>query len=116
MALASPIKMFLRSGTRTGGHLMRTSPVNVVDPTDMAGNERDNLSHIVEEIVESGTIKLDALPEPLRAQLLFALDACAKGQVVAAVANGKPLTSTEAAGLLGMSRTPPCPAVRRGPH
>ena len=84
---------------------MRTSPVNVVDPTDMAGNERDNLSHVVEEIVESGTIELDALPESLRAQLLFAIDACAKGQVVAAVANGKPLTSTEAAGLLGMSRT-----------
>ena len=70
---------------------MRTSPVNVVDPTDMAGNERDNLSHIVEEIVESGTIKLDALPEPLRAQLLFALDACAKGQVVASGDNNQVL-------------------------
>lgn len=35
----------------------------------------------------------------------IALDAFARGEQVAAVASGKPLTTTEAANLLGMSRT-----------
>ena len=87
------------------GTPMRTVPVSVVDPAEMAGGERDELNRVVGEIEESGTIELDALPAAVRAQLLFALDACAKGQVVATVAEGKPLTSTEAARLLGMSRT-----------
>ena len=41
----------------------------------------------------------------MREQLLFAVEAYARGQSVAAVATGKPLTSTEAAKLLGVSRT-----------
>ncbi len=41
----------------------------------------------------------------MRTQFRFALDAFARGETVAAVANGKPLTSNEAAKLLGMSRT-----------
>ncbi len=84
---------------------MRTAPVSVVNPAEMAGEERDDLRRVIGEIVESGTIELDALPASVRAQLLFALDAHANGQVVTAVSNGKALTSNEAAGLLGMSRT-----------
>ena len=81
---------------------MRTVPARVVDPAEMAGDERDDLKRVVGEIEESGTIELDALPAAVRALLLFTLDACAKGQIVATVAGGKPLTPTEAAGLLGM--------------
>ncbi len=84
---------------------MRTSPVNVVDAADLAADERDQLRHVAEDAVTSGRIVLESLPEAVRAQLLFAVDAYARGESVAAVATGKPLTSNEAAKLLGMSRT-----------
>jgi excisionase family DNA binding protein len=84
---------------------MRTSPVNVVDPADLADEERDQLRHVVEDVATSGKIDLGSLPEAVRAQLLFAVDAYSRGESVAAVATGKPLTSNEAAKLLGMSRT-----------
>lgn len=84
---------------------MRTSPVNVVDPTDLPADERERLQHIAEEAASSGKIDLESLPPAVRDQLRFAIDAYARGESVAAVATGKPLTSTEAAKLLGMSRT-----------
>lgn len=84
---------------------MRGSPVNVVDPADLAEGERDLLRHVADEAETTGTIDLESLPPAVREQLLFAIDAYARGESVAAVATGKPLTSTEAAKLLGMSRT-----------
>jgi len=84
---------------------MRTSPVNVVDPTDLADDERDQLRHVAEDAMTSGKIDLESLPAAVREQLLFAIDAYSRGESVAAVATGKPLTSNEAAKLLGMSRT-----------
>ena len=84
---------------------MRTSPVNVVDPIDLADDERDQLRHVAEDAVTSGKIDLESLPVAVREQLLFAIDAYSRGESVAAVATGKPLTSNEAAKLLGMSRT-----------
>lgn len=84
---------------------MRTSPVNVVDPTELSEDERDRLGHVADDVARTGTIDLATLPEPVREQLRFAFDAYARGETVAAVANGKPLTSNEAAKLLGMSRT-----------
>ena len=83
---------------------MRTSPVNVVDPADLADAERDQLRHVAEDAVTSGKIDLELLPEAVRAQFLFAVDAYARGESVAAVATGKPLTSNEAA-QLSQSRT-----------
>lgn len=84
---------------------MRTSPVNVVDPADLGADERELLQHAAEDATTSGQLDLQCLPEAVRAQLLFALDAYSRGESVAAIAAGKPLTSTEAAKLLGMSRT-----------
>jgi excisionase family DNA binding protein len=91
--------------TTTGGTLMRTSPVNVVDPTELADDERDRLGHLADDVARTGTIDLAALPIAVREQLRFALDAYARGETVSAVATGKPLTSNEAAKLLGMSRS-----------
>lgn len=84
---------------------MRTSPVNIVDPTDLAVEDRARLQHAAADAQSSGTIDLASLPPAVREQLLFAVEAYARGESVAAVATGKPLTSTEAAKLLGMSRT-----------
>jgi len=84
---------------------MRTSPVNIVDPTDLAAEERERLQHAAAVAETSGKIDLETLPPAVREQLLFAIEAYARGESVAAVATGKPLTSTEAAKLLGMSRT-----------
>lgn len=84
---------------------MRISPVHVVDPADLAANERDQLRHVAKDAASSGKIDLASLPEAVRAQLLFAIDAYSRGESVAAVATGMPLTSSEAAKLLGMSRT-----------
>lgn len=84
---------------------MHTSPVNAVDRADLADDERDQLRHVAEDVATSGKIDLESLPEAVRAQLLFAIDAYSRGESVAAVATGKPLTSSEAAKLLGMSRT-----------
>lgn len=84
---------------------MRGSPVNVVDPADLAEDDRDRLRHAADEAESTGKIDLESLPPGVREQLLFAIDAYARGESVAAVATGKALTSTEAAKLLGMSRT-----------
>lgn len=84
---------------------MRNSPVITVDPTELPDDARTQLDAAVDEAKTSGKLDLSALPDDVRAQLLFALDAFARGEQVAAVASGKPLTTTEAAELLGMSRT-----------
>lgn len=84
---------------------MRNSPVNVVDPSELAEDERNRLGNVVDDLARTGTLDVATLPEPVQEQLRFALDAIVRGETVAAVANGKPLTSTEAAKLLGMSRT-----------
>jgi excisionase family DNA binding protein len=84
---------------------VRTSPVNVVDPADLADDERDQLRHVADAATSTGKVDLESLPAAVRAQLLFAIDAYSRGESVAAVATGKPLTSTEAAKLLGMSRS-----------
>src|SRR5690606_25781939 len=85
--------------------IVRTSPVNIVDPTELAADERKRLQHAAAAAETSGKIDLDSLPPAVREQLRFAIEAYARGESVAAVATGKPLTSTEAAKLLGMSRT-----------
>jgi len=79
--------------------------VNVVDPADLAEDDRDRLRHVADEAESTGKIDLESLPAAVRGQLLFAIDAYSRGESVAAVATGKPLTSNEAAKLLGMSRT-----------
>jgi len=79
--------------------------VNLVDPTEFAAQERERLQHAATDAETSGKIDLDSLPRAVRDQLLFAIEAYSRGESVAAVATGKPLTSTEAAKLLGMSRT-----------
>lgn len=84
---------------------MRTSPVNVVDPSELEEGDHARLRHAANDATATGTIDLNSLPEAVRAQLLFAVDAYSRGETVAAVAGGKPLTSSEAAKLLGMSRT-----------
>lgn len=84
---------------------MRNSPVVTVDPTDLPVDERDRLDAVLDEAQQSGKLDLSTLPDDVRAQLLFALNAFARGEQVTAVASGKPLTTTEAAELLGMSRT-----------
>lgn len=84
---------------------MRNSPVITVDPAELPVDALGRLDAAVDEAKTSGKLDLSALPDDVRAQLLFALDAVARGEQVAAVASGKPLTTTEAAELLGMSRT-----------
>lgn len=85
--------------------MMRTSPVLTVDASGMPADARDRVQDSADSARQSGTLDLAALPDDVRAQIFFALESIAKGQQVAAVANGKPLTTTEAAALLGMSRT-----------
>ncbi len=103
--MVCPMNSVTRTSTGgTGCDDLRTSPVNVVDPTELADDERDHLGHVAEDAARTGTIDLATLPESVRDQLRFALDAYSRGETVAAVANGKPLTSNEAAKLLGMSR------------
>ena len=84
---------------------MRTSPILIVDPTDFAVDDLERLQLASDNAESSGKIDLESLPAAVREQLLFAIDAYSRGESVAAVATGKPLTSTEAAKLLGMSRT-----------
>jgi excisionase family DNA binding protein len=84
---------------------MRSSPVVTVDPTELPDGACDRLDAAVDEAKDSGKLDLTALPDDVRAQLLFALDALDRGEQVAAVASGRPLATTEAAELLGMSRT-----------
>ena len=84
---------------------MRNSPIATVDPADLLDIERERVASVLDEAKSNGTLNLAALPDGVRTQLFFALDAVARGKHVAAVADGKPLTTTEAAELLGMSRT-----------
>jgi excisionase family DNA binding protein len=84
---------------------VRNSPVVTVDPNGLPAEVLARLDVAVDEARASGKLDLSALPDDVRAQLFFALGAVARGQQVAAVASGKPLTTTEAADLLGMSRT-----------
>lgn len=76
-----------------------------VDATELPSDERDRVGAAADDAKHNGTLDLTSLPDDVRAQLLFALDAVARGEQVTAVASGKPLTTTEAAELLGMSRT-----------
>lgn len=84
---------------------MRNSPIVTVDPNTMPAEARSSLASALRDANETNTIDLSSLPTEVRAQLLFALDAIYHGRTVAAVAHGKPLTTTEAADLLGMSRS-----------
>lgn len=86
---------------------MRNSPLNVVDPTtDLADDDCRLLSRVANDAASSGTLDLNSLPGPVRKQLFFALQCLAQGEAVAAIStNSKPLSSTEAAKALGMSRT-----------
>lgn len=84
---------------------MRNSPLNVVDPKSLAADELSLLSRVAEDAADKGTLDLSALPDPVQDQLMFALHSLAHGDVVAAISTSKPLSSTEAAKALGMSRT-----------
>jgi len=84
---------------------MRNSPIATVDPADLLDTDRERVAALLDDAKVNGTLDLSALPDDVRTQLFFALDAVARGKHVAAVADGKPLTTTEAAELLGMSRT-----------
>ena len=84
---------------------MRNSPVVTVDPTEISAPERELVAEAAARAKEAAVLDLAALPESVRAQVHFALDSLAHGRQVAAVATGKALTTSEAAELLGMSRT-----------
>lgn len=84
---------------------MRNSPVVTVDPTEISAPERELVAKAAARAKEADVLDLAALPESVRAQVLFALESLAHGRQVAAVATGKALTTSEAAELLGMSRT-----------
>ncbi len=84
---------------------MRNSPLNVVDPASLPADDLSLLNRIAEDAADNGTLDLSALPDPVRDQLMFALYTLAHGDVVAAISTSKPLSSTEAAKALGMSRT-----------
>lgn len=83
---------------------VRNSPVLTVDVLD--DPSRSQVEAAVEDAKKDGTIDLNSLPQDVRAQVFFALDALAHGRSVAAlITDGKPLTTTEAAEALGMSRS-----------
>ena len=85
---------------------MRTAPVQVVDPSTFTAEERESIEAIAHEATrDMETLDLSRLPGAVREQLYFALVAMAKGEIVAAIAENKPLTTNEAARLLGMSRS-----------
>lgn len=68
--------------------------------------EQPRVSHAVEIASSTGRIDLNELPQDLRAVALLALEAYARGeQITAIVEGGAPLTTTEAATALGVSRT-----------
>jgi len=80
--------------------------MNVVDPAELADEDREMLGQAAAAAEETGKVDLASLPVAVREQLMFALNAYHRGERVAAVASGgKDLSSTEAAELLGMSRT-----------
>jgi excisionase family DNA binding protein len=84
---------------------MRNSPVVAVDLTEMSAPDLERVTEAAVSAKDGAVLDLAALPEAVRAQLLFVLDSLAHGHRVAAVATGKALTTSEAAELLGMSRT-----------
>lgn len=84
---------------------MRNSPVITVDPTKFAEADQDCVEAALEHASDGGLIDAGSLPDEVRGQLVFALTALVRGEQVTAVAKGKPLTTSEAAGLLGMSRS-----------
>src|SRR5262245_56664005 len=84
---------------------MRNSPVHTIDPSEFAADERRQLETAAELAEQDQKINLADLPPNVADQLLFALKALSRGDKVAAIANSKPLTTSEAAELLGMSRT-----------
>jgi excisionase family DNA binding protein len=84
---------------------MRNSPVIEVNPDSLDETDRARLNAETVVAEQTGTIDLSKLPLEVAKQLLSALKALARGESVAAVTSGKALTTTEAAQLLGMSRT-----------
>lgn len=84
---------------------MRNSPVTVVDAELFTTDTIDAVRAVVHAARQTGTVDLASLPEAARSQLQFTLDAYARGETVFTVADTKPLTSSEAAKLLGVSRT-----------
>lgn len=84
---------------------MRNPPIFAVDPTEFLPDELDNLDCALSDARNSGKFDLSSLPSNVREQLIFALDSLARGDQVTVISNSKPLTTTEAASVLGMSRT-----------
>ena len=85
---------------------MRTSPIYVVDPTELPNVDQIRLGVVATEAARTGKIDFNELPEAIRESALFALAAFARGEKVTTIVDGgKPLSSTEAAAALGMSRT-----------
>jgi excisionase family DNA binding protein len=80
-----------------------TAPALTVRPVPA---EQSRVSQAAAIASDTGRIDLNELPEDLRAVALLALEAYARGeQITAIVEGGAPLTTTEAAGALGVSRT-----------
>lgn len=85
---------------------MRTSPVLTVDPSNLLGADIQRVREAVDVVKHENKLDVANLPDAVREQLVVALEAIAHGQSVASVVIGdKPLTTTEAAKLLGMSRS-----------
>ena len=84
---------------------MRNSPVSTVDPEALDDDARAQVSAIAHQAGDSGVIDLSSLPRDVVDQLQLVLESLAAGTKVSMVAEGKPLTSREAADLLGMSLT-----------
>lgn len=85
---------------------MRNSSLNVVNPNqDLGADDRDQLCRIVEDAAESGSLDFHGLPQAVQDQLVFAVQCLSHGEAVAAIRTTQPLSSTEAARALGMSRT-----------
>ncbi len=84
---------------------MRNPPIATVDPADLLDTEREHVAAVLDDPKSSGTLAIASLPDGVRMQLFFVLDSVACGKRVTAVADGKSLATTEAAELLGMSRT-----------
>ena len=83
---------------------MRNSPMYEVDPISLDHHDRDQLARASDTIDQTGTINVSELPEAVREQMQLLFGALSRGTAVAVLAQDKPLTSTEAAQALGMSR------------
>lgn len=80
-----------------------STPTITVDPVD---TERNRVGSIAELATATGHIDLNDLPEDLRRMALLALSAYARGERITAIIEGnQPLTTTEAANALAVSRT-----------